>query len=101
MLKFGQGAGLDLLNPGASLNVGSRSYITGYDTTPGNKYGPGTPGFVAESASDPQVLFTSIHDDEATTTLVPTPINVTGETSSSGLDRAPGGAWASRAARSR
>src|SRR5271165_7152360 len=79
MLKFAEGAGLDLLNPGASLNVGSRSYITGYDTTPGNKYGPGTPGFVAESASDPQVLFTSIHDDEATTTLVPTPINVTGE----------------------
>src|SRR5271157_1439857 len=67
MLKFDKGAGLDLLNPGASLNVGSRSYITGYDQTAGNEYGPGTPGFVAESVSDPQVLFTSIHDDEATT----------------------------------
>ena len=92
MLKFDEGAGLDLLNPGASLNVGSRSYITGYDQTPGNEYGPGTPGFVAESASDPQVLFTSIHDDTATTTLVPTPINVTGETSTSGLGP---GSWGS------
>ncbi len=80
MLKFDKGSGIDLLNPGASLNVGSRSYITGYDTTAGNEYGPTTPGFVAESASDPQVLFTTIFDDGATTTLVPTPINVTGET---------------------
>ena len=40
---------------------------------------------MAESASDPQVLFTSIFDDPATTTLVPNPINVTGETSTSNL----------------
>ena len=84
MLKFDKGAGLDVLNPGASLNVGSRSYITGYDTTSGHEYGPGTTGFVPESASDPQVLFTSIFDDSATTTLVPTPINVLGETSAPG-----------------
>src|SRR5271165_4599827 len=90
MLKFAEGAGLDLLNPGASLNVGSRSYITGYDTTPRNEYGPTTPGFVAESASDPQVLFTSIHDDTATTPLVPA-INVTGETSTTGLGPASWG----------
>ena len=100
MIKFDQGAGLDVLNPGASLNVGSRSYINGYDQTPGNEYGPGTPGFVAESASDPQVLFTSIYDDTATTTLVPTPINVTGETTHV-RPSAPacGAASASRAAR--
>src|SRR5208282_6176845 len=92
MLKFGQGSGLDVLNPGASLNVGSRSYITGYDQN--NEYGPNPndpSAFVAESASDPQVLFTSIHDDEATTTLVPTPINVLGETSTSGLGPASWG----------
>ena len=71
MLKFGQGSGLDVLNPGASLNVGSRSYITGYDTTPGHEYGPGTAGFVAESANDPQVFFTSLYDDTAATPLVP------------------------------
>ena len=59
MMKFDKGSGLDLLDPGASLNVGSRSYITGYDQD--NSYGPGSTGFVAESASDPQVLFTSIY----------------------------------------
>ena len=89
MLKFGKGSGLDVLNPGASLNVGSRSYITGYDTTPGNEYGPTTPGFVAESASDPQVLFTSLYDDDATTTLVPDPINVTGETTADPREPVP------------
>ena len=78
MIKFNKGAGIQVVNPGASLNVGSRSYINGFDQDP--NYGPGSPGFVAESANDPQVLFTSIFDDNAITTLVPTPINVTGET---------------------
>jgi hypothetical protein len=78
MLKFGVGSGLDLLNPGASLNVGSRSYINGFDQN--NSYSPLSPSFIEESASDPTVLFTTIHDDNATTTLVPSPINVTGET---------------------
>ena len=90
MLKFNKGSGLDVINPGASLNVGSRSYITGFDQN--NNYGPGSTGFVAESASDPQVLFTSLFDDTATTTLVPNPINVTGETSSSNLGP---GSWGS------
>jgi len=79
MVKFNKGSGLDLLNPGSSLNVGARSYINGYDQSPGNDYSPESPGFVEESAADPQVLFTSILDDPATTTLVPNPINVTGE----------------------
>jgi hypothetical protein len=90
MMKFGVGSGLDLLNPGASLNVGSRSYINGFDQD--NNYSPLSPGFVQESAADPQVLFTSIHDDLATTTLVPSPVNVTGEqvtVSSTGQQTAP------------
>jgi large repetitive protein len=78
LLEFNKGSGIDLLNPGASLNVGSRSYINGYDQN--NSYNPESTGFVDESASDPQVVFTSIFDDTATTTLVPTAINVTNET---------------------
>ena len=86
MIKFDKGSALDVLNPGASLNVGSRSYINGFDQN--NGYSPSSPGFVDESASDPQVLFTSIYDDTATTTLVPDPINVTGETTDA--DPGPG-----------
>ena len=59
------GSGLDVLNPGSSLNVGSRSYINGFDQN--NGYSPARTGFVDESASDPKVLFTSIYDDTATT----------------------------------
>ena len=51
MMKFGKGSGLDLLNIGASLNVGSRSYISGYDAN--NGYGPTSAGFVAESRQRP------------------------------------------------
>ena len=38
MIKFGTGSALDVLNPAASLNVGSRSYINGYDQN--NDYSP-------------------------------------------------------------
>ncbi len=31
MIKFNKGSGLDVINPAASLNVGSRSYINGFD----------------------------------------------------------------------
>jgi hypothetical protein len=79
MVKFNRGSGLDVLNPGSSLNVGARSYINGFDQSPNNDYNPQSPNFVEESAADPQVLFTSLFDDPATTTLVPKPINVTGE----------------------
>ena len=51
MIKSGIGSGLEVLNAGSSLNVGSRSYITGFDTNP--DYSPATPGFTEESASDP------------------------------------------------
>ncbi|MDR3620298.1 MAG: S8 family serine peptidase, partial [Paludisphaera borealis] len=79
MMKFNRGSSIAVLNPGSSINVGSRDYITKFDIN--NSYGPGTGNFAALSANDPQVLFTSIYDDLATTTLVPQPINVTGETS--------------------
>ena len=52
-------------------------------------------GFVAESASDPNVLFTSLYDDLATTTLVPDPINVTGETAAESAAKLIPGAWGS------
>ena len=51
MIKFDKGSGLDVLNPAASLNVGSRSYINGFDQN--NGYNPSSPGFVAEGATDP------------------------------------------------
>ena len=98
MIKFAQGSALDVLNPASSLNVGSRSYISGFDQN--NGYNPLSTGFVAESASDPNVLFTSIYDDDATTSIVPA-INVTNETAAQMTDRlipAPGAASASRAA---
>ena len=99
MIKFGRGSALDVLNPAASLNVGSRSYINGFDQD--NGYSPLSPGYVEESASDPKVLFTSIFDDTATTPLVPVPINVTGETTTPTLGQSLWAASASRAVRSR
>ena len=39
MMKFNKGAGSTVINPGASLNVGSRSYINGFDLD--HTYGPG------------------------------------------------------------
>ncbi len=93
MIKFGKGSALDVLNPASSLNIGSRSYISGYDLD--NNYGPGSTGFAAESASDPNVLLTSIFDDTATTTLVPEPINVTGETGAASTTNLVAGSWGS------
>src|SRR5262249_40167640 len=73
--------------PAASLNVGSRSYITNFDQD--NNYSPQSPNFVAETAADAEVLFTSIRDDTATTffvdpttgqqTIIVPAINATGE----------------------
>ncbi len=81
LVAFNRGSALDVLNPESSLNVGSRAYITAFDQPSG--YAPvlGSTSNIDESAADPQVLFTTIYDDTstATTTLVPTPINITGE----------------------
>ncbi len=51
VIKFDEGSGLDVLNTGASLNVGSRSYINGFDAD--NNYSPNSPNFVEEGANDP------------------------------------------------
>lgn len=75
MLRMGQNTSLSVLNPATSLNVGSRDYISKFDAD--NDYSPESSNFKALSATDPQVLFTSLYDNTATTTLVPTPINVT------------------------
>ena len=69
IIKFDGGSGLDVLNPGASLNVGSRSYINGFDAN--NTYGPNSPNFVEEGPNAPQVIFTSIYDDAASTPFTP------------------------------
>ncbi len=81
LMEFNRGSGLDVLNPGSSLNIGSRAYINANDQPGGYTPVVGSGNNIDESASDPQVVFTSIYDDTttATTTLVPTPINVTGE----------------------
>jgi hypothetical protein len=65
MVKSIPGAGIDAVTPGASINIGSRSYITGYDQN--HNYSPLTPGFVQETANDAPVVFTSFYDDKATT----------------------------------
>ncbi|MFI5457180.1 MAG: Ig-like domain-containing protein [Isosphaerales bacterium] len=90
LMKMNKGSGLNVLNPGASLNIGSRSYINGFDQN--SSYSPLSTNFVEESASDPTVLFTSVQDDAATTTLVPNPIDVTGEKTTPALTA---GMWAS------
>ena len=69
LLKFNKGSGLDVVNTGASLNVGSRSYINGFDQS--SSYGPGSASFAQETANDPPVVFTSIFDDAASTPFVP------------------------------
>ncbi len=85
LIKMDKGSGLDVLNAGASLNIGSRSYINGFDQNPG--YNPDSPGFVEEGTSDPEVRFTTIFDDTASTPFVPA-INVLGEATTPTL--APG-----------
>jgi hypothetical protein len=78
MLRLGQLSSISVLNPAASLNVGTRDYLAKFDADP--TYGPDSDNFKALSPDDPQVLFTSLFDNDATTTLVPSPINVTGNT---------------------
>ncbi len=70
-----------MLNPGSSLNVGSRAYSRPTTSRVDTRRSVGAGTNIDESASDPQVVFDSIYDDTstATSTLVPTPINVTGE----------------------
>ena len=84
MIKSEHGAGIQVLTPGASLNVGDRTYINNYDalaTTdpntglPTSTYGPtnpdGTPNlnFKPEATGDARVIFTSALDNAATTSF--------------------------------
>ncbi len=94
MMKFNTGSALDVLNPGASLNVGSRSYINGFD--PNNAYSPNSPGFVDESACRPaRSCSPRSSTTRATTTLVPNPINVTGETATESAAKLVPAMWGS------
>ena len=89
MLKFEPGAGIQVLTVGASLIVGDRTYITGWDAEatrtvdpnsgvllPTSTYSPllpdgqPNPNFVADTVGDAQVLFTSALDNTATTQYI-------------------------------
>ncbi len=65
VFKFQRGAGIDVNNPGASLNIGDRTYINEFDANP--NLAPTDAGFKAPTVGDAQVVFTSLFDDNATT----------------------------------
>lgn len=76
LLKFEPGAGLRALTAGASLIVGDRTYIRGWDALatvdptnglPISTYGPTDPNFKPNSTGDARVIFTSALDNTATT----------------------------------
>jgi len=75
MVKSEPGAGIQVITAGASMIVGDRTYITGWDALatrdptglPTSTYGPTTPGFVPNTTGDANVLFTSALDNVATT----------------------------------
>jgi hypothetical protein len=68
LMKFQRAAGIALLTPGASLNVGSRSYITGFDQD--NSFNPNSAGFTRETTADARVVFTSLYDAAASTSFI-------------------------------
>lgn len=76
LLKFEQGAGVQVVTAGASLNVGDQTYIRGFDSdasidpTTGletSTWGPGSPGFAPNDTTDANVVFTSALDNNAYT----------------------------------
>ncbi len=82
LLKFQRGAGIEILTPGSSINVGQRTYIAGFDSDvspfpvngmPASTWGPlnadGSPNvaFQTDALGAAQVLFTSLYDNTATT----------------------------------
>jgi hypothetical protein len=78
MIKASPGSGLRVLNPGASLILGDRTYINAWDALatidtntglPVSTYGPTTAGFKPNTTGDAQVLFTSTFDNAATTSF--------------------------------
>ena len=77
MMKFNKGSGLNSINPGtprgsASLNVGSRSYINGFDQN--NDYSPPTRPDSSKSRLPIRPCYSRRSTTtSATTTLVPDP----------------------------
>lgn len=65
MFKMPGGAAIDAVTPGSSINIGDRTYIKQFDFN--NNIAPTSPGFVAPTVGDAQVIFTSFYDDAATT----------------------------------
>jgi hypothetical protein len=78
LLKFQRGAGIDVNNTGASINIGDRNYLQQWDlnnnVSPLTPVDPNTPNavfrdgqFHPENPADAQVVLTSLFDDNAQT----------------------------------
>jgi hypothetical protein len=92
IIKSDSGAGISLVNggqiggfgggviAGASLNIGSRTYINEYDANPNFTVDPTKTATEAEHPGDAQVIFTSLYDYDATTALIPNKINSANDT---------------------
>ncbi|WP_406696071.1 S8 family serine peptidase [Singulisphaera sp. Ch08] len=65
LIKSQRGAGIAVVNYEASMNIGSRTYISQFDAD--NNVSPNTPGFKPSSNEDAKVLFTSLYDNVAST----------------------------------
>ena len=89
MIKFNTGQRPRRAQPGVQLE--RRLAVVHQRLRPEQRLQPAVTGFVDESAADPHVLFTSLFDDQATTTLVPNPINVTNETAAQSASQAGSG----------
>ncbi|MBX6312577.1 MAG: hypothetical protein IRY99_06610, partial [Isosphaeraceae bacterium] len=68
VFKMQRGAAIDVTNPGASINIGDRTYINEFDANP--TIAPTDPGFRPPTTGDANVLFTSIFDDTASTAFI-------------------------------
>ncbi len=107
IVKFELGSGI-LVDSQGSLNIGDTTYISQYDVN--HNYGPTeaatlpngspnplagqpTPNFVTNSSSLPQVILTSLYDDNATSTYYD-PISKTTTTVVAALAAVAGGAGA-------
>jgi hypothetical protein len=78
MLKFQHGAGIQVLTDGASMIVGDQTYISrwdaqavvGPDGLPSSTYNPTQPDFQYDASTDAKVIFTSLYDNNATTSFL-------------------------------
>ncbi len=67
LVKFRPGASIALLSQQSSINVGDRTYINQFDANPNAS--PLEIGFRPNTIGDAKVLFTTLFDDNATTTF--------------------------------